>query len=36
MSLSEYQDGGPVKIPGSLNLDKLSGKSVLITGGKCQ
>jgi hypothetical protein len=34
MSVPEYQDNGPIKIPGSLGLDQLTGKSVLVTGGE--
>ncbi|KAK5444212.1 hypothetical protein LTS15_010565 [Exophiala xenobiotica] len=33
MSVPEYQDNGPIKIPDSFSLDKLAGKSVLVTGG---
>jgi hypothetical protein len=36
MSLLEYQDNGPVPIPLQLNLHKLMGKSVIITGGKSE
>lgn len=33
MPIPEYQDNGPIQIPDSLNLDKLVGKSILVTGG---
>ncbi|EXJ87219.1 hypothetical protein A1O3_04178 [Capronia epimyces CBS 606.96] len=33
MSVPEYHDQGPVKIPASVDLNGLAGKSVLVTGG---
>jgi len=33
MPLTEYHDHGPLEIPSSLNLESLSGKSVIVTGG---
>ncbi|OAL34962.1 hypothetical protein AYO20_05677 [Fonsecaea nubica] len=33
MSVPEYRDQGPLKVSESLSLERLAGKSVLITGG---
>lgn len=35
MSIPVYQNNGPISIPASLRLERLSGKSVLVTGGQC-
>lgn len=33
MQMTEYFDQGPIKIPVELDLTKLVGKSVIVTGG---
>jgi hypothetical protein len=34
MSVPEYQDHGPIQVNPDINLEKIAGKSVIITGGE--